>query len=120
MGIWLIRISVIYLVLGIALGMYMSITGDFALSSVHTHMLLLGWTTLPIAGLIYHIFPALARGILAKIQFVLFNIGIPIMMIGLIYIANIVIVSIGATITSIATLVFALNVLIGLRKGSGQ
>ena len=56
MGICLIRISVIYLFIGTALGMYMSITEDFDLSSVHTHISLIGWTTMTLAGIIYYIF----------------------------------------------------------------
>lgn len=116
MGIWLIRISVIYLFIGTALGMYMAITGDYAMSSVHTHITLLGWTTMTLAGMIYHIFPMLARSILCKIVFILLNIGVPIMMIGLIYLENVSIVSVGATITSIAILIFTVHILKGLRR----
>ena len=118
MGIWLIRISVIYLFIGTIVGMYMSITEDFGLSSVHTHINLLGWTTMTLAGLIYHIFPKLARSILCKIVFILLNIGVPIMMIGLIFLEQVVIVSVGATITSIAILVFTVHIVMGLKKGS--
>jgi hypothetical protein len=118
MGIWLIRISVIYLFIGTALGMYMSITKDFGLSSVHTHITLLGWTTMTLAGLIYHIFPMLARNILCKIVFILLNIGVPIMMIGLIFLEHVVIVSVGTAITSIAILVFTVHIVTGLKKGS--
>ena len=115
MGIWLIRISVIYLFLGTAVGMYMSITQDFGLSSLHTHILLMGWTTMTLVGLIYHIFPTLTRGVLCKIVFILLNIGVPIMMIGLLYLEHIVIVSIGATIASIAILTFTVHILTGLK-----
>ena len=78
MGLLLIRISVIYLLIGTVLGMYMSIVEDFALSSVHTHISLLGWTTMTLAGIIYHIFQNLTKSVLCKIQFILFNIGLPI------------------------------------------
>jgi cbb3-type cytochrome oxidase subunit 1 len=119
MGIWLIRISVIYLFLGTALGMYMSITENFELSSVHTHISLIGWTTMTLAGIIYYIFPKLAQSILCKIQFILFNIGLPIMLIGLALflsgLGSVVVVSVGATITSIAILIFTINVLTGLK-----
>lgn len=120
MGIWLIRISVIYLFIGTVVGMYMSITEDFGLSSLHTHILLLGWTTMTLAGLIYHIFPTITRSILCKIVFILLNIGVPIMMIGLIYLEYIAIVSAGATITSIAILIFTVHILMGLKKGSKE
>ena len=120
MGIWLIRISVIYLFIGTALGMYMSITEDFGLSSVHTHITLLGWTTMTLAGLIYYLFPKVAQSALCKIQFILFNIGLPIMLAGLAFFLSgfdaVVVVSIGATITSIAILVFTINILTCLRN----
>jgi cbb3-type cytochrome oxidase subunit 1 len=120
MGIWLIRISVIYLFIGTALGMYMSITEDFGLSSVHTHITLLGWTTMTLAGLIYYLFPKVAQSALCKIQFILFNIGLPIMLAGLAFLLSgfdaVVVVSIGAAITSIAILVFTINILSCLRN----
>ncbi|MBN2062489.1 MAG: cytochrome-c oxidase [Deltaproteobacteria bacterium] len=120
MGTWLIRISVIYLFLGTALGMYMSITGDFELSSVHTHLSLIGWTTMTLAGIIYSIFPKLAQSVLCKIQFILFNTGLPIMMTGLVLLISgpgpVAVVSVGATITSIAILFFTINVLTGLKS----
>lgn len=120
MAIWLIKISVIYLFIGTFFGMYMSITGDFELSSVHTHISLLGWTTMTLAGIIYHLFPEAAKSVLCKIQFVLFNVGLPIMLLGLAFFLSgynaVVWVSIGATITSIAILVFAINILISLKN----
>ena len=120
MGIWLIRISVIYLLIGTALGMYMSITEDFDLSSVHTHISLIGWTTMTLAGIIYYTFPKLAQSILCKIQFILFNIGLPIMLVGLALFlsgpGSVVVVSVGASITSIAILIFTINVLTGLKS----
>jgi cbb3-type cytochrome oxidase subunit 1 len=120
MGIRLIKISVIYLLIGTVLGMYMSITENFDLSSVHTHILLMGWTTMTLAGFIYHLFPKAAQSVLCKIQFILYNIGLPIMMIGLALnlsgLGFILVVSIGATITSIAILFFTINILTGLKN----
>lgn len=120
MGIWLIRISLIYLLIGTGLGVYMSISEDFELSSVHTHITLLGWSTMTLAGLIYFLFPKVTQSILCKIQFVLFNIGLPIMLIGLtLYLMgyiSVVLVSIGMTLTAIAIVIFAINVLSCLRN----
>jgi hypothetical protein len=119
MGIWLIKISVIYLFIGTALGGYMQNTDDFGLSSVHTHIILLGWTTMTLAGLIYYLFPKAARSALCKIQFVLFNIGLPIMLAGQAFDLSgfdTVVVRIGAIITAIAILIFTINVLAGLKN----
>ena len=120
MGIWFIRVSVIYLFIGTVLGMYMSITEDFELSSVHTHIALVGWTTMALSGLIYYLFPKAAQSALCKIQFVLFNIGMPIMLIGLALLLkgfiSAVTVSVGATITSIGILLFTISVLTSLKN----
>lgn len=42
MGIKLIKIAVVYFLIGISLGLYMSVTHKFVLSTVHVHMNLLG------------------------------------------------------------------------------
>lgn len=124
MGISLIKISVVYLLIGTALGMYMAIAGDYELSSVHTHLLLLGWTTMTLAGFLYHLFPALTRGALSKIQFILFNIGVPVMMIGQVLhyrgLGYVAVVAVGASITSLAILFFSINILSGLKGDSAS
>jgi hypothetical protein len=119
MGIWLIKISAIYLFIGTALGMFMLNTDDFGLSSVHTHITLIGWTTMTLAGLIYHLFPKAAQSALCKIQFILFNIGLPIMLAGQAFDLrgfDTVVVRIGAITTAIAILIFTINVLTGLKN----
>ena len=72
-----------------------------------------------LAGIIYYSFPRVAQSVLCKVQFVLFNIGLPIMMIGLAFTligySLIVVVSIGATATSLAILIFTINILVGLK-----
>ena len=121
MGILMIKISVIYLFIGTALGMYISIVGDFILSTVHTHVSLLGWTTMTLAGIIYHTFPKMTQSVLCKIQFYLFNIGLPIMLIALTFQQTgtegmVPIISIGASLTSIAILLFTINVFTSLKE----
>ena len=44
-GINLIKIGVVYLVAGLSLGIVMGISHNFTLSSLHAHVLLLGWVT---------------------------------------------------------------------------
>ena len=83
MGSRLIKISAIYFVIGVSLGLYMSIVHSYVLTSVHVHINLLGWVSLALAGIIYTLFPDLASTKLAKIHFWLHNITLPIMMLGL-------------------------------------
>ena len=54
--IWL-KLAITYLIVGVALGIAMGATRNFALAPVHAHINLLGWTTLALAGLIYTVYP---------------------------------------------------------------
>jgi cbb3-type cytochrome oxidase subunit 1 len=83
MGITLIRISVVYFLIGISFGLYMSVTHVFSLATVHVHINLLGWMSLAIAGIFYTLFPHLSETSAAKAHFWLHNIGLPVMMISI-------------------------------------
>jgi cbb3-type cytochrome oxidase subunit 1 len=76
----LIKIAVVYLVLGACMGMYMGISQDFSLIPVHAHVLLLGWLTLAMAGVLYRAYPAAAGTRLAAAHFWLHNLGLPVFM----------------------------------------
>jgi hypothetical protein len=80
--IWL-KLAVIYLLLGIGLGIAMGASEDFTLRPVHAHLNLLGWATLALAGLIYSVFPQAGASRLARIHFWLSNLSLPVMMIAL-------------------------------------
>jgi hypothetical protein len=75
-----LQMALVYLLIGVSLGIFMGVTQDFALRPVHAHLNLLGWTTLALAGLIYGVFPALAASRLAAVQFWLHNLALPVMM----------------------------------------
>lgn len=114
MGIKLIKIAAIYFLLAIILGMFMSITHKFDFAP--SHIALLGWASLALAGIIYVLFPKAEHNRLGKGHFWLHNIGLPIMMIGLLALEGGVptaepVIAIGATITSIGILLFVINVL---------
>src|SRR5262245_14050657 len=75
MTIRLIKLAVIYLVIGMTLGISMGITHDFLFRAVHAHVNLLGWASLALAGLVFHVFPDLARTRLATVWFWLYNLS---------------------------------------------
>ncbi|MGA0611725.1 hypothetical protein [Caldimonas sp. KR1-144] len=75
-----LQLALVYLIVGIAIGIGMGATQDFTLRPVHAHINLLGWTTLALAGLTYGVFPALAASRLAAVQFWLHNLSLPVMM----------------------------------------
>ena len=82
-GVILLRMAVIYLLLGLLLGLGMAMSGRYQLSSVHTHINLLGWVTLALAGLLYCLFPQLGTTPLARWHFWLHNLGLPVMIVAL-------------------------------------
>ncbi len=120
----MIKIAVIYFMIGIALGLFMSFTHDFALKSLHVHFNLLGWMTFGLVGLLYLHFPHLENTKLAKTHFWLHNIGLPWMMLaigwailggpGVLF----PIATLGGAVTLIGVFSFCFNVLMNLNKKS--
>ncbi len=115
MAIRLLKIAVIYFLIGIGLGMFMSITHHHQFSSVHAHINLLGWVSLALIGIFYVLFPSAAKTRLAKYHFWLHNIGLPIMMVGLIllmsgYEAIEPMLAVGGIILTLGVIFFAVNV----------
>ena len=100
----------------------MSITHVFTLASVHAHINLLGWMSLAVAGILYHLFPHLEESRAAKVHFWLHNIGLPVMMISIALAISGVndlffpIGMIGGVVTVIGIYFFGYNVLRNLKK----
>lgn len=80
--IWL-KLSVVYLIIGISMGIAMGASQNFTLRPVHAHVNLLGWTTMALAGLIYSVFPKAGESRLARLHFWLLNLALPVMMLAL-------------------------------------
>ncbi|TDF98904.1 cytochrome-c oxidase [Paenibacillus piri] len=125
MGANLIKIASVYFVVGVLFGMFMSISHKFEFASVHAHINLVGWVSLALAGFVYHVFPKAAGSALGKLHFWLHNIGLPIMMIGLVLLVSGVpgtepIVATGGTITAIAVILFMINVLKNVSASKDQ
>lgn len=66
---WFLRLAVLYLVVGVTLGIVMGATQDHSLYPVHAHLNLLGWVSLALFGLFYRAIPAAAGGRLARAHF---------------------------------------------------
>src|SRR5262245_33665287 len=71
-----VGVAVIWLVLGMALGLYMGITANNQMLTVHVTMVLSGFVVLAIYGMIYRLWPALKETPLAKAQFWVATIGV--------------------------------------------
>jgi hypothetical protein len=57
------------LIIGVSLGIYMGVKEDLQLVAVHTHVNLVGWTSLALFGVVYRLYPELGASRLARIQF---------------------------------------------------
>jgi hypothetical protein len=79
----LIWIASLYLIVGASLGLYMGMKQNFALMPVHAHILVAGWLSLAMAGVIYRLYPAASTTRLAQAHFWLHNLGLPAFMLGL-------------------------------------
>ena len=115
-----LKIAVVYLVIGALLGLGIGITQQFVLAPVHAHLALLGWASLALAGIVYHLYPAAATTRLARIHFWLHNVGLPVFMIGLGMVLSgvegiIPLVAAGALVVLLGLIAFAANVLINVK-----
>ncbi len=78
-----LRLSVLFVLLGVCLGYWMGMTHNFIVSPVHAHINLLGWVSMFLYGLFYRTFPDAAQGWLPKVHLAFAAIGLPVMMVGL-------------------------------------
>ncbi|HYC41732.1 MAG TPA: hypothetical protein VEB70_01955 [Noviherbaspirillum sp.] len=120
LGIAWLRIAIAYLVVGIALGIVMGATQQFAMRPVHAHLNLVGWATGALAGLLYLFFPRAAESRLGKVHFVLHNLGVPVMMgsLALVLTGNMAAAPAliaGELATAAGVLVFAANLFVNIR-----
>jgi peptidoglycan/LPS O-acetylase OafA/YrhL len=71
-----IGLGLIFLVVGMAFGMWMGINQDFQYAAAHAHWNLVGFVTSAIYGLTHRAYPKLAESRLTWIQCVLHVIGV--------------------------------------------
>jgi hypothetical protein len=120
-GIVWLKLAVLYLILGISLGIAMGASQNFTLRPVHAHINLLGWTTMALAGLIYSVFPQAGASRLARVHFWLLNLALPVMMGALTMLllghAGIApVLAIAEIVGALAILAFAANLFLNLQQ----
>ncbi|WP_240374117.1 cytochrome-c oxidase [Bacillus piscicola] len=125
MGVRLIKAAVVYFLIGVLFGLYMSVFHVFDLATVHVHVNLLGWMSLAIAGVLYQLFPQLAATAAARWHFWLHNIGLPVMMVGIALAITtgvplfFPIATLGGLVTVIGIIIFVVNVLRHIDRPAG-
>ena len=118
--IWL-KLAVVYLIVGISLGIAMGASQNFTLRPVHAHINLLGWTTMALAGLIYSVFPKAGESRLARLHFWLLNLALPVMMgaLGMLLFGHVGIapvLAVSEIIAALAIVAFAANLFLNLKQ----
>lgn len=111
-----IKVSIIYFIIGIGLGLYMGAVEEFQFTHAHAHINLLGWVSLALSGLIFKAYPVLAKNKLAMIHFWGFMVGIPLLTFGMFLFGlnrfdiGIPISGVGGALITLGLLAFAVNV----------
>jgi hypothetical protein len=104
------------MVMGLGLGLAMGISGNFTLTSVHAHVLLLGWATMAIAGIVYIVMPECAQSRLGAVHSWGHNLGLPVMIVSLAMKESgqakmDPFIGMGSTLVLVSLLCFAINLL---------
>lgn len=120
-GINWLKLSVVYLIVGVTMGIAMGMTQNFTLRPVHAHVNLLGFTTLALAGLIYSVFPQAGESRLAKAHFWLMNLSFPVMlgalaMLLLGHTQVVPVMAVAEVAAAAGVLAFAANLFVNLKK----
>ena len=117
------KTAIIFLIIGISMGLQMSISGVHNVTGAHAHINLLGWVTSAIFGAYYALNPAKAEGRLPMAHYGIYTAGVVVMIVGLYLMlqgnaAMEPVVATGSIITLVGVLAFALVVFGKARAGA--
>ncbi|WP_349370561.1 hypothetical protein [Salinarimonas sp.] len=109
------KLAVVFLIVGIAMGLQMSISGLHDVTGAHAHANLLGWASSAIFGVYYALNPAKARARLAQVHFWVYAAAVVVMIPALYlmlqgYAAMEMLVAVSSLLAFAAVLVFAVVV----------
>ncbi|MCF4099512.1 hypothetical protein [Maritalea mediterranea] len=110
LSFWFFISALVYLLLGVGLGIYMAGSKDFLFAPVHGHLNLVGWVSFALYGLFYQAVPIASRQRMATVHFALASLGLWTMIPGIaLFELGITeaLAAIGALLTLCAILVFA-------------
>ena len=106
-----IATALILLVLGMALGFCMGAAGDGTVRDTHVAILLPGFVTLAVYGVIYRLWPAMKESPLARVQFWSAAIGVALEIIGAYLFQagmDTIVIAIGSVLTIFAAALMAI------------
>ncbi len=125
--VWFIKCAMIYFVIAMLMGIYMTISGPvYPFRPIHTHFNLLGWMSMMIYGVGYHILPRFSGAPLwsdrlAMVQFWTANIGLVGMALGWIIMGTgnggITVLHLFALVEGLSVVLFVLNMFMTIKPG---
>lgn len=74
-------VGIVFLIVGIPIGIYMGAAGNYDLAPLHAHLNLLGFVLMTLFGVVYHVFPKMAESKLSLVHFWLHAIGAVVLLI---------------------------------------
>lgn len=77
------KAAVVYFVIGVGVGLYMSLARMHVFGGLHAHVNLLGWVSMALMAGYCRAMPALETVKLARVQYWLYQVSFPLMMLGL-------------------------------------
>lgn len=115
------RTAIVFLLAGIAIGIHMSIGGNHNVIGAHAHINLLGWVTSAIFGGYLALNPAKAAGLLPKLQYGVYVLGVLVMSVSLYMLLNgnpsvEPVVAISSLVTFAGVLLFAVIIFMPARN----
>jgi hypothetical protein len=70
------RAAVLFVIAGMIWGLYMAISENHAMMPAHAHLNLLGWVSLFLFGIFYHLHPAIDASRAARVQVWVWMVGV--------------------------------------------
>ena len=110
---WFFFTAAIYVAFGMAWGIVMSATGDHHLSPAHAHLNLIGWVTMGLFGVYYHLVPSAGEALLARIHFAVATAGILVIVPGIVMAVQQTgetLAKLGSALTMLSMLIFVVTV----------
>lgn len=114
------RTAIVFLIAGICVGIYMSMSGNHAVVGAHAHINLLGWVTSALFGTYLALNPAKAAGLLPRLQYGIYVLGVIVMSVSLYLMlegnmALVPVVAATSIITFVGVLLFAVIIFMPAR-----
>jgi len=100
--------AAVAVLLGMVWGIQMSASGDHSLSGAHAHLNLIGWVTMGLFGVYYHVVPEAADHKLAKLHYPLALAGLVVIVPGIVMALR----ETGDTLAKVGSLLTVLSMLL--------